>query len=263
MIQMMFWFGAAIVGLITLRRGLNQGLNVFIWASIPALGWWFSMQDPGALVVLTSVLLMAAVLRSTVSWHGTLAVGGAVSLVTGILAPYIMPELIDTLMELADQFFKRLAEESDQEYDATLQEGFRSMMVASFATSFYGMALASLFLARSWQASLFNPGGWRQEFHQLRLNVRAVLGIVLLTVVLPLLGVNPALVVMVAIVPVMVCGFALVHGVIAKRKLGTQWLFGVYFSAVLMFPTVLMLIALLALLDSLVDFRSRVQAPEV
>lgn len=260
MIPMMFWFGAAIVGLITLRKGLNQGLNVFIWASIPALGWWSAMQDPGALVVLISVLLMAAVLRSTVSWQVTLMVGGGISLATGILAPYIMPELIDTLMELTEAFFHQLAQESQQEYDATLEQGFRLLMVASFAASFYGMAIGSLFVARSWQASLFNPGGWKQEFHQLRLSGRSVLAIVVLVGIAPMLGVNPALVMMVSIVPVLVCGFALVHGVIAKRKLGGHWLVGVYISSILLFPTVLMLIAILALLDSVFDFRARVQA---
>ncbi len=262
MIPMMFWFGAAIVGLVTLRKGLTQGLNVFIWASIPALAWWSGMQDPGALVVLISVLLMAAVLRTTVSWQAALAAGGVISLLTGIVAPYLMPELIETLMGLAEEFFKQLAEESQQEYDANLQEGFKLLLVASFASSFFGVAVLSLFLARSWQASLYNPGGWREEFHQIRLSPRMVIGLVLLIAVLPVLGVSPALLVAVAVVPIMVCGFALVHAVIAKRKLGGQWLFGIYFSAILLFPTVLMLIALLALLDSLVDFRARLQGPE-
>lgn len=262
MIPMMFWFGAAIVGLVTLRLGLSRGLSVFIWASIPALAWWSAMQDPGALVVLISVLSMAAVLRTTVSWQATLAVGGVISLLVGIVAPVLMPELIDTLMSLTEEFFKRLAEESQQEFDEQIQESFKMLLVASFASSFFGMAVMSLFLARHWQAGLYNPGGWREEFHQIRLSSRMVFGLILLIVIVPMMGINPALVFAVAAVPIMVCGFALVHGVIAKRKLGGQWLFGVYFSAILLFPTVLMLIALLALIDSLVDFRARIQSPE-
>jgi hypothetical protein len=143
-----------------------------------------------------------------------------------------------------------------------MQEGVKLLLVASFASSFYGAAILSLFLARSWQASLYNPGGWREEFHQIRLSSRMVMGLILLIMVLPMLGVGSALIIAVAVVPIMICGFALVHGVIAKRKLGGQWLFGVYFSAILLFPTVFMLIALLALVDSLVDFRARMQEPD-
>jgi hypothetical protein len=260
LIPMMFWFGAAIIGLTTLRKGLSQGANVFVWTAIPAFGWWFTMQDPGALIVLFSVLLMAGILRYTVSWQSALVAGGVISLVTGILAPHIMPELVETLMEMSDHIFQKLAEESQQEYDAELREAFRSMMIASFAASFYGMAIGSLFLARSWQSQLFNPGGWKQEFHQMRLSPRFVMGLLLYVVVSPAIGIDPALVMMVAAMPVMVCGLALVHGLLAKKQMGGQWLFGFYLSAVMLFPTVLILLLVLAMLDSLVNFRGRTQA---
>jgi len=260
LIPMMFWVGAAIIALTTLSKGLSQGFIVFFWTVIPALVWWFSMQDPGALIVLFSALLMAGTLRYTVSWQSTLVVGGVISLVTGISAPYIMPGLIDSLMGMADQVFQELAEQSQQEYDTQLQGSFRSLMIASFAVSFYGMAVGSICLARSWQAQLFNPGGWQEEFHQLRLSPKLSMALSLSVIVSPSLGIDPALIMMTVAIPILLCGLALVHGLVGKKRMGGQWLFGFYLSAVMLFPTVLILLAVLALLDSLVNFRGRIQA---
>ena len=262
MLPMMFWFGAATIALITLRQGLSQGLVVFVWTIIPALGWWFGLQDPGALIVLTSTFAMAGVLRYTVSWQSTLVTGGVISLITGLLAPYIMPEMIDLLMEMGEVMLQELAKNAPEEYDSTLDGAFRSLMIASFAASFYGMAVGSVFLARSWQARLFNPGGWQEEFHQMKLSPRFVLGVVLAVLFASSINIEPALVLMIATVPFIVCGLALVHGVVGKRKLGGQWIFGLYASVFILFPTVLILLVVLALLDSLVNFRSRIQAQQ-
>jgi len=260
MLPMMFWFGAATIALITLRQGLSQGLVVFIWTIIPALGWWFGLQDPSALIVLISTLAMAGVLRYTVSWQSTLVTGGVISLVIGLLAPYIMPEMINMLMEMGEVMLQEMAKTAPEEYNTILDSAFRSLMIASFAASFYGMAVGSVFLARSWQARLFNPGGWQEEFHQMRLSPRFVMGVVLAVMFASSINIEPALVLMIATVPFIVCGLALVHGVVGKRKLGGQWIFGLYASVFILFPTVLILLVVLALLDSLVNFRSRIQA---
>ena len=260
LVPMMFWYGAAIIGLVTLRKGLTQGLIVFAWTIIPALAWWFSVQDPGALIVLLSTLLMACALRYTVSWQSTLVVGGIISLIAGILTSYIMPDLIDALMDAATPIFQELAEKSQQQYSVDHSGMFRSLMVASFAASFYGMSVGSIFLARSWQSQLFNPGGWREEFHQLRLSPRFLMAILLFVVVAPSIGIDSILAMMIASVPVLVSGFALVHGIVGKKQMGGQWLFGFYLSVVMLFPTVLVLLMFVAMLDSLVNFRSRIQA---
>jgi hypothetical protein len=59
------------------------------------------------------------------------------------------------------------------------------------------------------------------------------------------------------VLPLMFSGLALIHGVVAKRKLSHMWL--VVFYAVLMLPIVVYMVVLLALLDSWYDFRTRLQ----
>lgn len=259
-IPMMFWLGAALIALVTLRQGVKEGASVLVWSIIPALGWWIGLQDPGALIVLINTLVMASVLRYSISWHKAFVSGALVSLLVGILAPMLMPELIDLLVGMADQMFRNLATDAGVEYDPAIQASFQSLMVASFAASFYAMALASLCLARSWQSKLYHPGGWQQEFHQFRLSPGMVLVFLLLMVGAPYIGVDLSLVMLIGMVPVFICGLALVHGVIGKKKLGGQWLFGFYILAVMLFPTILMILAMLAIVDSAIDFRSRVQA---
>ena len=263
LIPMMFWLGAAVVGLVTLRQGASKGMAVLVWAILPALGWWVGMQDPGAFIVLMSVFVMASVLRMTVSWQSTLVAGVVASVLVGLIVPWVMPELIDTLVGMADQVFRNLAEDAKLEYDDRLQASFRSLMIASFAASFFGMALGALCLSRSWQSQLYNPGGWRQEFHSLRLSFKTMLVLLGLLVIIPVFGADASLVMVVLVVPVTLCGIALVHGVIGKKNLGGQWLFGFYLLVVMLFPTVLMVVAMMALLDSVFDFRRSIegQAP--
>ncbi len=259
LIPMMFWFGAAVVALTTLRKGLSQGLNVYVWAAIPGLGWWFGMQDPGSFLVLTITLVMAIVLRLTVSWQNALAVGLGLSLLVGSLAHLLMPELIALLMDMTEQMSQKIAEQSQQEFDETFKEMFRALLVAGFASTFYALAVGSLCLARSWQSKLFNPGGWREEFHSLRLSAKFGLALVVGFSVFPLLGIDPALVLMVGLVPLIVCGLALVHGLIAQKQLGKQWLLIFYITAVFLFQVVLVIVAMMALIDSVIDFRKKAQ----
>ena len=258
LVPMMFWFSAAVVALVTLRKGFNQGAVVFFWTILPAMVWLLSVQDPGALIVLALTFLMANVLRITSSWQFTLVSGALVSLILGWIAPYIMPGLIEILMSLADEFFKELAKQSDQEYTGEMQEGFQSLMIAGFASSFYGIAIGSVCLARSWQARLFNPGGWQEEFYQIRIQPRLLFLVLLLIVITPTLGLNVAVVIFTGIILLIFSGIALVHGFVAKKKMTIQWLIGFYVSIFVLFPTVLMLVAAAAVIDSFIDFRSRI-----
>lgn len=260
LIPMMFWMSAAVIAMVTLRQGVQKGLAVFIWSMIPALGWWMGWQDPGALIVMLTALVMAIVLRTSVSWQSTLFSGALTTLVVGLAIPGLAPELIDTLMGMTDQIFRDMAENAQVEYDSEVQEGFRSLMIASFAATLFAFSLGSIFLARAWQAQLFNPGGWQIEFHQMRLSPLFVAGLFLMVMLAPNIGIDVMLVMMIINIPALVCGLALVHGVIGKKKLGGHWLFGFYLSIFMLFPTVLVLLVIVAFIDSLVDFRSRVQA---
>jgi len=260
LVPMMFWLSAALVALVTLRHGASKGANVFIWAAIPGLGWWLGLQDPTALVVLMTTFALAQVLRVSVSMRRTLLSGFGLSVAIGVLMPILFPEVIEKLMMLTEEIRKQLAADAEIEMTSELLSSFQALLVASCAASFYAMSVVSLFLARSWQSALYNPGGWRNEFHQLRLAPMDVMLITIALLVGPNIGLDGYVLVFSALVPFVLCGFALVHGLVGKKNLGGHWMVGFYAFVIILFPTFLAIVMLLALLDSVVDIRSKVQA---
>jgi len=113
-------------------------------------------------------------------------------------------------------------------------------------------------IGRWWQALLYNPGGFRQEFHNLRFDPRIMvimLGLILagLLDIPPLDGWLPLF----YIAP-MFAGLAVAHYTVAVKKLGTPWLVLCYITLVMMAPAIF----LLGLADSVLDLRKRMQGNE-
>lgn len=255
----LFWVSAAIVALVMLRVGLTAGFNVALWALLPALGWLWVGQDPTALSVLVEVTLMAMVLRQTASWEKTLVAGSGVALAAGVIVPALLPVLFDQFVQVGMQVLRNLDPEAGGLQDATLETAARSIMLASLAASQFAIALASLMLGRSWQATLFNPGGFRKEFHGLRLSLPVALGLAAAIVILPQLGLNSLLTGAVLGAPLVLAGIALVHGVIGRRGLSGGWLVGFYLLVLVLGPSLFLLLVVIAIFDSWMDFRGRIK----
>jgi len=119
------------------------------------------------------------------------------------------------------------------------------------------IALLALLLGRWWQALLFNPGGFRPEFHELRLGqplaafTLALFGAALLSGWPPLANGLLAL-----SVPYTVQGVAVVHAVVFKRRLSPAWLVLFY---LLLIPFLSQLVMALGVVDAWTDFRNRIR----
>ena len=50
-LPLMFWLSAAVLTLVTLRKGVGEGINVLVWALLPAIAWWIKLGDPGIVLV--------------------------------------------------------------------------------------------------------------------------------------------------------------------------------------------------------------------
>ncbi|MEQ5836852.1 hypothetical protein [Marinobacter sp. NFXS9] len=258
----LFWIGAAVVGLVTLRLGLSQGLNVGLWALLPALGWSWLGNDPTALFVLIQVFLMVVVLRTTTSWEKALLTGSGLALVTGVLLPLLFPQLLKDLVNTGIAFYQQYNPDVASELGGRLESVFRQVMSASMAGTYQLLAVAVLILARSWQAALYNPGGFRSEFHALRLSRPVAVLCVAIMFGAPLLGMNTALVSWAAAVPLMFAGLAMIHGIVGVRNMSIQWLVLFYLALVLLSPSLMLLLLILAFVDSWLDFRGRLKPSE-
>lgn len=258
-IPLLFWIGAAVVGLVILRLGISQGLNIGLWALLPALGWSILGQDPTALAVLLQVMLMAALIRATQSWEKALLGGSFLGIVTGLLLPLIYPGLLDDLVQAGVNFYQQYNAEIAKSLGDDLERVIRDTMNASMAGTYLATGVGMTMLARSWQAGLYNPGGFRKEFHSLRLSPPIAVLCAVTMVVGPFLGLNAMLLAWAAGTPLFLASLALVHGIVGKKGLSGQWLALFYIALVLLGPSLMILLVVLAFVDSWLDIRRRIK----
>ncbi len=258
-VPLLFWIGAAVVGLVILRLGISQGLNIGLWALLPALGWGVFGGDPTALAVLLQVMLMASVLRTTLSWERALLGGSFLAIVMGLMLPVIYPGLLDDLVSAGVSFYEQYNAEVARTLGSDLEVVIRDTMNASMAGSYLAVGVGMTMLARSWQSGLYNPGGFRKEFHGLRLSPAVAVVLVTTMVVGPFLGLNSMLLAWVAGTPLFLAGLALVHGIVGRKQLNTQWLVMFYVALVLLGPSLMFLLVVLAFVDSWLDIRGRIK----
>lgn len=225
-----------------------------------------------SVVVIT--LLSAAILRLTVSWQHTVIA----AMVFGLIAAYLM-ELFFTADVLAvvgfieEQMLLLETQQATQGLEVgsevisseavthdDVSRASKGMVLAFFALVSTTSALASLLLGRWWQSLLVNPGGFQIEIRQLRLNpVQALLLLVPVIVVLVVEDLSGVWAIVLT-VPYLLCTVGLVHWLVNHRKLGVNSLVIFYIVLIVVFPV--KLIIAISLLDSLVDFRSRLSSVE-
>ncbi|MGM0953797.1 MAG: hypothetical protein ACQEW7_12560 [Pseudomonadota bacterium] len=258
-VPLLFWIGAAVIGLVILRLGVRQGLNIGLWALLPALGWAVYGQDPTALVVLLQTMLMTSILRSSQAWERALLSGAFLAILTGLMLPLMYPVLMDDLVQAGIEFYEQYNAEVARELGSELELIIRDTMSASMAGTYFATAVGMTMLARAWQAGLYNPGGFRKEFHSLRLSpVIAVLCAVTM-VIGPVLGLNSLLLAWAAGTPLFIAGLALVHGVVGRKQWSGQWLVIFYIAMVVLGPSLMMLLLVMAFVDSWLDIRGRLK----
>ncbi|MGO3057083.1 MAG: hypothetical protein ACTID3_09155 [Halomonas sp.] len=255
LVPWLFWLGAAIAALVTLRKGFAPALPVIIAAALPAGFWWAQ----GDVIPLTSVLLvtlMASILRERMRWSEALLAGTLVAAAMvqfGIFSPPGGMELmLEQLRQGSSDVDRMLTELASQGYDTQMLAsivvgGVKGLVVLV-------VAIACLALARSWQAGLYNPGGFREEFHAFRLTPKELAVVAVLGVVGMMLGAH-ALAVL-GWIPLLVAGIALVHGYIGLKGMNGLWLVAFYVLLITTWPTIL-IVLLLGLIDTFANIRAR------
>lgn len=259
-LPMLFWLSAAAGSLVLLRRGLNDALSVLVWAVIPALAWWY-FGDPRTLLVLLGTLGLALVLRGQASWVRVMlsSVGLGLLYVWALGAVFGEPiaslagELQKVLPDALSGAYEQLSVEERGRFEALLIPVLTGLLAALLQI----VTLLSLMLGRYWQAALYNPGGFGSEFRALRFPPLLATLLLLGMLLGPNLGAQLAVLAPLCSVPLVFAGLALMHGLVAQGRLPRFWLVGLYVTLVLFMQLVYPLLAVLAIVDSLFDFRGR------
>lgn len=260
----------ATVGLVTLRKGSNEGLLVLLWAALPLVASYYSAQGNEvsqgnglltfvSLLSLVMMVVAANVLRLTRSWQWTIlmsmlaagVIAQAVGLLLGAEVERVIAKLGDMIAEIA----------ASQNAEQVPLVPSSSMVLGAVALMLSMTVIVSLFVSRWWQALLCNPGGFREEFHSLRLD-SLIAGILLLTLTAGLMMPNDfRFWAELMAVPLVIAGISLAHWGADRFSLGTPWLVFMYIGLVISAPVIGGLLVALGFADSLLNLRLRF-APE-
>ena len=258
--------GAA-VGLVALRAGTAQGLIVLALGGLALTLLVFPLTGQpltGASYALTQwlpVVVLASVLRQTTSWSLTLQAAVLLGVLAVLGAHLIVPDLVAIWLELLNQLVRPVFEQSGMaaaEIDQLLAVSASVMTGVVGGFTVLGIIL-TLLVARVWQAMLYNPGGFRQEFHGLRVGKWPALATLALLLVAAV--VQSAVLAELAIVMLGVFflqGVAVVHGLVGKLNWHMGALVAMYVALVLLFLHVAALLTGLGVIDNFADFRNRI-----
>ncbi len=260
LLPLLYSLSAAAVCLVTLRKGAKQGALILVWALVPAI-MWARQGDLTPLIVLLGGYLLAIVLRTTVSWQRSIQAALLLAVIAGAIQQQINSEMLTQIVEGTQRLMLQMKPDTaDFAFNDT--QWLRQATLGIFDTLHFAMMLSSLLLARWWQSMLFNPGGFQQEFHQLRYSPLFALSLMMVALVGITNGGDIIRWLPIAIAPLVIAGLALVHGSVAKRSLSRSWLVAMYIAAFMLGPYVITMLVIVALVDTIVDIRNRIPASQ-
>jgi hypothetical protein len=258
--------GAA-VGLVTLRSGPAAGLlltvaTILVIAAIASLtAMPLLLPTILSLVVLLLLVWVAgSVLRYTRSLTQSIAVVSIAGMMFIVVFHLSVGDPAAWWQSHFDEFFAQATESMMMDQQVVFKQNLEtwSEIMTGFVTmAFLLNVIFSLFIARAWQAMLYNPGGFRQEFHGLQFGKRiAIFSLVVATLALipeNIIGYISKDLLMVVMMVYVLQGVAVVHALVALKGLHWAWLIGLYLLVFLMSQ----LVAITGYIDTWLDFRKR------
>ena len=252
--------GPAAVGLVTLRKGSVEGALVVLWASLPFVVSYFAGQSSPfvavmSILALANTLIVANVLRGTASWSLALVSDVCVAVGFVVVAGVVFRTDLGVMMSDLTELFVSVSEQLEKDYVMPDTSGVLAWVAWMTAFS----ALLGVVVARWWQALLFNPGGFQQEFQGIRLESKVGLGCLLLVILGFTLLSEFQFWLQLASIPLIVCGLSLLHYTAKVKKAGGYWLVLMYLGLFLG-PVMSGLLVALGAIDSVLNLRARLVA---
>ena len=246
------------IGLVTLRKGASEGSLVSLWVILPLLlSYMFSASSPFMAVVsgvaLINMALVANAHRVTADWNFSLGIATLSGVVLVCLAALLFQAEMNDFVNELEEMLATASEQSGQTMLVLTRNGFLAFVawIVIFNT------VIGLVLARWWQALLYNPGGFQEEFHMLRLSPKLSLVCLSIFIAGLALGGNYQLWMRLASTPLLIGGIAIVHCVVQYKSFSLWVLVGMYLGLFLFGPLLMVLLGALGAADSVMNFRTR------
>ena len=260
------YISGAIVALVTMRRGATEGAFIaFIAVLVLAAISLFTIGNAVlaivfGLVVWLPVLILALVLRQTISLPMTLAVATLICGVTVIGFHLMVGSTVEWWQNMLDKILTEAA--SQPGVDVANMDVIRSAtsqyLTGLMAAAFFISMVLSLFLGRWWQSVLYNPGGFKLEFLLFRVSkVIAILGALIMIWAMfnPIPGNLASDLSIVVSLYASVAGLALIHHWTDATNANKAWIILLYLLLVIIAPQILVLLAILGFADAWLDMR--------
>ena len=216
---------AAAIALVTMAQGTRDGSWVALWSLLPALLLGWVSGDYGTGFLLLSVFVGAVVLAQTLSLSLALLAIVPVSAIGGVLLLTLNSAFLEAMLSMVDTWIAALQAESPESGESL--NAFRptvTQVAGLMATGNALMASLSLLLGRYWQAALFKPGAFGEEFRAFKLPSVLTALLVLAAMLGALNGGEAAAWSALAGIPVTLAGFALFHHIARRQQLGGTFL---------------------------------------
>ena len=256
------WISAAAIALVTLRKGTASGGWLVLWAFLPAAVITAMTGDTGSAMLLLGTYGLAVVLRESVNLSLAVMASVPLAMLSGLALTLLNGVFLEDLVATFNQALAQLEEDLQQEGSQELM--FNALAVpqvaALLASGSAVIALLSLLLGRYWQAALYNPGGFGEEFRALRLPTGAVVAMAGLAAILWWMGPDWMVWSAAAVLPLTIVGFAVVHAYAAHAGKGVSWLTLMYVLWIVLDPVKWVWVGCVVV-DAFVDFRARWAGP--
>ena len=260
-------FSHAGIALITLRKGWQQGIIYTLLATLTLVLVSVLLKQTvssGLITGLASwlpIVLIASALAMTQSWSKTLQLILVLSVVGVILFHMVVPDssaFWKPMLEMIKPTLQQAYQLSDAKLDEVINNA-AGWVTGTFVAGLAIISIISLIIARNWQARLYNPGGFGEEFHQLMIGKQAAIAFVVGIAIAVVTGsqlIIELLIVSVAIF--MFQGLSLAHAIIKQREMTSHWLIGLYVLMFLLLGQMIVLLAAFAVVDNFIDVRKKV-----
>lgn len=251
------WVSAAVLALVTLRKGAGAGAWLTLWALLPSGVLVYAAGDSGPLALLLGTFVLALVLRASVSLPLTLLASLPIAVVTGLALLAFGGAYLEQIVAVFGEFLSSLEQQLSQGGQEVQLSRPTALQIAGMLAA--GTAMTSvlcLLLARYWQAGLYNPGGFGVEFRELRYSAATATALALIAAALAGLGTEYRTWAIISLLPLNFAGLALVHSRAKGRGQGSGWLTGFYL-AWLFLDLVKLMVVFAAIADSWFNFRQR------
>lgn len=256
------WVAWAVLVLTTLRYGLRYSASVLsaiavgVVLFVGVLNGMMGMAVIHVVLLVIPIWIFSLVLRYSVSLNYTLQMMALAILLVILLVGYAG---YNNPLVISDYLLQRM-----QDITATVPmdvqqniRAFAEFFVLYWPTSLFITYMFALFLGRWWQAALDNPGGFKREFHALRMHYSvggAALVLMLLSFWQPD-NVSLLAACILAATLLSIAALGLIHCWVETKQWSNWFLVGIYVGGFFLSVFIVPLMVVLAAVDSAADLR--------